>query len=522
MKNNILFNKKNFLIIFLFFFALLINQYYGNRGIFPADSFAHFDTGFRILLGEYPFRDYWIVSGPIVDYFQAIFFYFFGVTWQSYVLHASLINAILTLATFFVLINFNLNIYYRFIYSLFFSILAYPVSGTPFVDHHSAFFSLLGIYSLILGIKTEQKIYWILLPIFFVFAFLSKQVPSSYIILSSVLILIIYSFSEKKINWLKYSLLSFIILIVFLLIFGKFQGIRFSSFLDQYILYPQSIGSKRFENFIFTFRGTVGHFKFIYIALIPLFFINLKNFFFEIGYLKSKNFYYFLTLILTSFAFIFHQILTKNQTLIFFLIPILFAFSHIYLNLKKSKQTKFLSIVLILICLFAVAKYHIRFNENRKFHELNYTNFELASNGKEIDKKFIGLKWITPDYKNNSTEEIALLNQIKLHLENDNRTKMLITNYSFFSSILNEKLFSPSRWYISDGTDYPSKNSRYFHNYKNLLIRLIQNNNIDVIYIIYPQKSTIIYDYIDKNCFEEIKISKILNSFELKKCGEIK
>ena len=141
---------------------------------------------------------------------------------------------------------------------------------------------------------------------------------------------------------------------------------------------------------------------------------------------------------------------------------------------------------------------------------------------KKLIKKFICLKWITPDYKNNSTEEIALLNQIKLHLENDNRTKMLITNYSFFSSILNEKLFSPSRWYISDGTDYPSKNSRYFHNYKNLLIRLIQNNNIDVIYIIYPQKSTIIYDYIDKNCFEEIKISKILNSFELKKCGEIK
>ena len=161
MKNNILFNKKNFLIIFLFFFALLINQYYGNRGIFPADSFAHFDTGFRILLGEYPFRDYWIVSGPIVDYFQAIFFYLFGANWQIYVFHASLFNGFLSLATFIVLRNFKLNIYYSFIYSLFFSILAYPVSGTPFVDHHSAFFSLLGIYSLILGIKTEQKIYWI-------------------------------------------------------------------------------------------------------------------------------------------------------------------------------------------------------------------------------------------------------------------------------------------------------------------------------------------------------------------------
>jgi hypothetical protein len=522
MKNNILFNKKNFFIISLFLFALLINQYYGNRGIFPADSFAHFDTGSRILLGEYPFRDYWIVSGPLVDYFQAIFFYFFGVTWQSYVLHASLINAILTLATFFVLINFNLNIYYSFVYSLFFSILAYPVSGTPFVDHHSAFFSLLGIYSLILGIKTEKKIFWILLPIFFVFGFLSKQVPSSYVILSAILILIGYSLFEKKLFWLKYSISSFIFLILFLLIFGKVQGISFSSFLNQYILYPQSIGSERFENFVFTFRGVVGHFKFIYIALIPLFFINLKKIIFETGYLKSKNFYYFLSLVLSTSAFIVHQILTKNQTLIFFLIPILFAFSHIYLGLYKSKQTKFLSLILILICLFAVVKYHIRFNENRKFHELTYTNFELASNGQEIDKKFIGLRWITPDYKNKPAEEIALLNEVKLYLENDSRTKMVITNYSFFSSILNEKLFSPSRWYISDGTDYPSKNSRYFPNYKNLLISLIKNNNIDVIYMIYPQQSTIIYDYIDQNCFEEIKISKMLNSFKLKKCDEIK
>ena len=95
MKNNILFSKKNFFIAFLFLFSLLINQYYGNRGIYPVDSFAHFDTGFKILLGEHPFKDYWVVSGPLIDYLQAVFFYLFGVNWQSYVLHASLMNAIL-------------------------------------------------------------------------------------------------------------------------------------------------------------------------------------------------------------------------------------------------------------------------------------------------------------------------------------------------------------------------------------------------------------------------------------------
>ena len=77
MKPNILFNKETLFITILFLFSLSINQYYGNQGVFPVDSFSHFDTGFRILLDEHPFKDYWIISGPLVDYFQALFFLYF-------------------------------------------------------------------------------------------------------------------------------------------------------------------------------------------------------------------------------------------------------------------------------------------------------------------------------------------------------------------------------------------------------------------------------------------------------------
>jgi len=510
--------QKKILILILILFSLLINQYYGNRGVFPVDSFAHFDTGFRILLGEYPFKDYWVVSGPLIDYFQAVLFFLFGVNWQSYVLHASLMNVTITLATFYVLRNFNLNIYYSFIYSLFFSILAYPNSGTPFVDHHSAFFSLLGIYSLILGIKTEKKIFWILLPIFFIFGFLSKQVPTSYVILSLILILALFLTVKKEYYWIKYAISSFTLLILLILFFGKIQGISLSSFLNQYFFYPPSIGVKRIDNLIFTFRGTIGHFKFIYIALAPLFFINLKDIFSKKNYLKNNDFYYFLILTLFTSSLIAHQILTRNQTFIFFLIPILFAFSHIYFSNFKLSSNNFISIILIIICLFATAKYHIRFNENRKFHELSYVNFNLSLDAQKIDKKFVGLKWITPKYKEKPNEEINLINEVKIHLLKDNRTKMLITNYSFFSSILNEKLFSPSRWYISDGTDYPLEDNQYFSNYKNLLINLIKRNDISVIYTIYPQNDSIIFKYLDRNCFNEVKISEMLNSFELISC----
>ena len=238
--------KEKILALLLFLFALLINQYYGNRGVFPIDSFLHFDAGYRILKGDDPFKDYWVMAAPLVDYLQAVFFYFFGLTWKSYIFHASLINGILTLATYFVLRNFKLSIYYSLFYSLLFSILAYPSSGTPFVDHHSAFLSLLGIYSLILGIHLQKNFYWILLPIFFGLSFLSKQVPSSYIILFTIFIIIFYALRNKKYECIKYSLIGSISFILLILIFGKLQGIRFSSFIDQYIFYPQTIGTERY------------------------------------------------------------------------------------------------------------------------------------------------------------------------------------------------------------------------------------------------------------------------------------
>ena len=221
------------------------------------------------------------------------------------------------------------------------------------MDHHSAFFSLLGIYSLILAIKSEKNIYWILLPIFFGFAFLSKQVPSSYVIICVILILILFSVLQRKFYWIKYSFLSSILFILLLLIFGKIQGINLSSFLEQYIFYPQIIGQERFENLNFTFRGTLVHFKFIYIAFLPLFYVNLKNIFSDRNYFKHKNFYYFLCLLLLTSSLIFHQLLTKNQTFIFFLIPILAAFSHISLSVYRLNSTSPVFVTIILICLFA-------------------------------------------------------------------------------------------------------------------------------------------------------------------------
>ena len=521
MISKFLFHKNKIFILFLFFFSIIINQHYGNRGAFPMDSFHFFDSGYRVLNGEVPFIDYWLVKGPLLDYIQAVFFYIFGVNWQSYVLHASLINALITISTFFVLKNFKLKTTYCFLYSLLFSILAYPSSGTPFIDHHSAFFSLLGIYSLLLAINNQRKLYWALIPVFLGFAFLSKQVPATYVILSVGFILFLYSLVNKKFDCIKYSLVGSVFFIFLILIFSKSQGITLSSFLDQYIFYPQTVGVERFKNLNLTYQNIIENFILIHLAIIPLFYENLKKIFSIKNYIKHNNFYIFLVLLFLTFSLILHQLLTKNQTFIFFLIPILTAFSQISLTDSKLKFKKPICFIIVLICLFATFKYHLRYNENRKFHELKNVNFELAVDAKKIHKKLSGLNWITPQFKKNPTEEINIINRIESLLKKDTRNKMVITNYPFFSIILNQKLYSPSRLYTGDGTTHPIKGNEYVARYKELMDNIILRNNISVIYVINTYNNKTNFHYVDlyQHCFEEISLLSQLKSYELKHCN---
>ena len=71
-------NINNFYILLLLVFSIAINSHYANLGTFPVDTFLHFDLGYKILKGMIPFTDVWMVSGAIVNYIQAIFFYILG------------------------------------------------------------------------------------------------------------------------------------------------------------------------------------------------------------------------------------------------------------------------------------------------------------------------------------------------------------------------------------------------------------------------------------------------------------
>ena len=101
MKKIINKNKNQLFIIFLCLFSLIFNLYYGYIGVFPIDSFIIFDAAYNILLGNHPFKDYWSITGPLLDYIQSFFFLIFGINWFSYVLHASFLNLFLALFSFY-------------------------------------------------------------------------------------------------------------------------------------------------------------------------------------------------------------------------------------------------------------------------------------------------------------------------------------------------------------------------------------------------------------------------------------
>ena len=182
----------------------------------PIDTFAFFDTGFRILNGEVPFNDYWTISGPFIDFLQALYFLIFGISWKSYLLNGAIINLILTLLSFFFFKKTGLNNYYSLFYSTCVAILANPSMGTPFPDHYSAFFSLFALFSLFNAVEKKKNIYWFLIPILLFIAFFCKQTPTVYTIFLIIINIIIYLKFYKDYKLFKPLILGSLACIIFL------------------------------------------------------------------------------------------------------------------------------------------------------------------------------------------------------------------------------------------------------------------------------------------------------------------
>ena len=495
-------NYKFLIPIGLVIYAFLINFFTGNIGVMPIDTFGFFDTGYSILKNKLPIRDFWIFTGLVVDYLQALFFLIFGLSWKSYIFHSSAINVIATLSFYFFLKNFNLNNYLIVIYCISFATLCYPVSGTPFAYLHSYVFSLVAIFLFCIALNNQNNLIWLSLPFVFFLAFFSMQTPSFYIIFIILVCTFYYFLKFKKLESLKFFLLGSLISILFFLLFLFLTKTPLKNLFYEYFLFPITIGEGRLASDAsayvrfsdqLNFKRIFGDFKFIHIFLFPLLYL------FIISIIKKNQ-----SLILTNIVvivsvifFIFNQLNQANQIYIFSLIPVLASLLNI--NITNNNFNKKFILFFIVVLIFSTAKYHFRYNVERKFLDIENKDKSLAISAERIDKKLKNLKWLSPNYENPEKE----LNLISLALEKlklDNRNKILITHYQFFSLLTEQDLNILNRWYLWDNNTHPTENHKYFSFYKKLVNENVEKNDIKVIYLL--------------GANNEMPFSKINNYFE--------
>ena len=161
-------------LIISFAVSFFVNFYFGHQGFMPLDDLQNFNSGYRVFSGDYPFIDYYSVSGPLLDIWQAKIYKIFGLSWKSLVIHASLMNGIYSISIFIFLKKLNFNNLNSFIYSICAGLIMYPPSGTPTVEHHSLILSIIGFMSFVIGLKENKKTYLFFSIIIFVHFFFYK------------------------------------------------------------------------------------------------------------------------------------------------------------------------------------------------------------------------------------------------------------------------------------------------------------------------------------------------------------
>lgn len=504
-ENKIKNNTKFIYLILISFYSFFINFYYADFGVFPIDTFLHYDAGYRILKNEFPVKDFWIVTGFLVDFLQAFFFKVFGVSWISYKIHSSIFNLVISIFSFYFFLNLNFSNFKSLIYSICFATLAYTISGTPFVDLHASFFLLLSTFVLISAFKNPEKNYlWFFFILLIFLSFLSKQVPVVYALILQGPIIIYYMYLKKeKLNF-RFIISSIFLLPVTFFIILYFLKIDISLFITEYIKYPREIGSGRINIFNISSDSFFNKFKFIIIPIFVCILIETFSYIKKIKPIDRNSLSKYLLVFSLSVSLIVHQLMTKNQMYIYFLLPLLFSILDKNLNSIIKKKMNYISFIILISLVIITFKYHLRFNENRKFHELENVKLNETISATNIHTSLKGNLWINPFYTGLPSEEVSLIRQSVNELDKIKEEVMLITNYLFMDSITKKNMNLPNKAFTLDGTTYPMVDNKISKDYKKFLFSKIKKKNIKKIYFIKHEKlpSRVFTQYMNKNCYK--------------------
>ncbi len=504
-------------IVFLIFFSIGFNQFYGYVGILPIDSFLIFNSGFDLMNGYYPFKDYWTIKEPFIDLLQAIFFKLFGVSWFSYVFHASVFNCIITIFTFLLLKKFRLSNGLCFFYSICVAVLTYPTAGTPFSDHHTLILCLLSLYSFVLAVYEKKNIFWFLTPILLGFSFLSKQAPTVHVIFLITILSISFFIKSKNFSNFISALIGGIVILILFFVLLFLGDIKFNDFLIQYFSYPMSLGESRLDwLFPLEFKRVIWRYKLQYLSIAVLIYLFIK---FSLAKKKEifSDYLIIISIIFFCLLTVMHQLMTINAIYIYCLIPIFCGFSQIY-SKKYFNKEKIVGRCLIALTLCSTVYYYSKYVKNRTFMDLRNVNLENSIDGEEIHPELAKIEWITMFYPDNPNEEVANIQLALKTIAKDKNKKMIITDYQFISVFLKQYDYAPTRfWYEFHG--YPSVNNKYFSYWKEFVLKKIKKNNIQNIYVLKPlHGETKPLENVLNNCYNKKKFSETFYKLELDNC----
>ena len=521
-----------YLTLIILVLSILINQHYGFIGVNPLDNFTIYHSGNLILNGQKPFEDYWITTGLTLDLIQYFFFKILGINWSAYVLHASIFNGIFSVVIFTVLKSFELEKKYCFFYAILTSILFYPAVATPFVDHHSIFFSIISVFLFILGIKNQKKgfKFWFSIPILLALGFLSKQTPSSFIILLIIIFSIyFYLVSNNTKILLAYFLSSALTISIFLLCL-KFSNIDIINFYEQYIKFPSTIGKGRasVDGFLtpVTFSRYILKFKYIHLLSLPLIFsiifiIKKKKLFY-----KEKDFIIILTVLSSTYILIIHQLLTLNAKYIYFIIPFVAGFSQIYVIKYKFKYSKIFVNLILFFVILSSSYYSHKYIHSRNFLiSNNLYNKEKIFETNILDNSKKKFYWIT-HYNKKPKQEVESLESAAKYLKViDSQAKgkyLLITDYQFLIYKFDLRNALTINKLYGSGISYPSINNPSFNKYKIYFKDKLIKNKVDQIYFIKPsyfnEEINALNGIIKKDCVIKFTKLNLIGLKNIKNC----
>ena len=357
-------------------------------------------------------------------------------------------------------------------------------------------------------------------------------------------------YKEKKIFHFFKIILTILFIFTSIVLLMKVNEIDLNLVFQQYFLMLINFGGDRVDKInLNLIKENISQIYFLVFLIIPTLILLFGKK--QISFNEKKNFLIIFFLILIS---IFYEIHTNNQAITFALIPIICGL--IYLVQNKVKKDNFLNYtykiliflcvlktiqyeiflifpitIFLIICFFYFKKiknYSINLNfllviylllssfhyfetnvNSRKYKDVSYEKNVISFDGSKIDKFFLNLNW---ELNSEASEEVFIkkIRSTISFLEKIDGNYILITDFQFYNLILNNKDFSPVKYWATE-ISYPSKKNELRKNFEEFFLKKILKNNIE--YIIVDQNATLFKE----NILDFSFLSKCLENKFIKK-----